>query len=207
MRERSDPLVPILGSAVFVVVILAIGLFYPRVAKWFGPDQPSVTVRGDEPEERVPVWICRSIDGVAILLEQRFDERESRALDRALIGGPHHYLRMTVMNFSRAEPFIVQIGSDGLVSPGGGLPLRSAHEFIRQDALQHLRLVVEGQGAVPRIEVAEGHQGQLLLVTPAAVAERGSFAYGKLLFERRELVRRTLASWQRRPTLKEFLEF
>ena len=41
MRERSDPLVPILGSAVFVVVILAIGLFYPRVAKWFGPDQPS----------------------------------------------------------------------------------------------------------------------------------------------------------------------
>ena len=59
---------PILGSAVALVVVGAIALvFYPRVARWFGPKESSVGVSVASPTATVPIWVCRSVDGVALL--------------------------------------------------------------------------------------------------------------------------------------------
>jgi len=208
MRERSDPLVPILGSAVFVVVVGAIGLvFYPRISRWFGPTESSVTGRGQEPEDAVPIWVCRGVEGVAMVLEERFDDREARALDRGLIGRDHHYLRLTVCNFAREAPFPLTIDKGGLVSPEGGPAVYAAHELVREDAPRHVRFLLRAMGAVESITVPKGARGQILLVTPESTADRGSFALGPLLFERREVVRHTLASWQRAPSWKEFMDF
>ena len=101
MRERPDPLVPVLGSAVAVVVIGVVGLvFVPRISRWFGPGQDSVVARPPSPAAVVPVWVCRSHEGVALLLEEVFSEATSEVLDRAFSGGRHHYLRLSVCNFA-----------------------------------------------------------------------------------------------------------
>lgn len=208
MRKRQDPLVPILGSAVAVVVLGAIVLvFVPRISRWFGPDEAFVTGETLSPASRVPVWVCRGVEGVALLLESRFDAAAEKALDAAFDGGAHHYLTLTVYNFARSEPFVLTPPVEGMPSPEGGPPAVPAFLRLRADLPAHLAAVVLGLGAAPGLRVERGHMGHLLLALDADPEERGAFACGALIFERRVVARRFLAAWQRRPDLKGFLEF
>lgn len=207
MRQRSDPLTPILGSAVALVVVGAIGLFfYPRISRWFGPARPSVASVSSSPATKVPVWICRSVEGVALLLETQLDEASARVIDRALTGGRYHYLRLSVYNFGRDGSYALAL-DEGLASPEGGPRARTVASLLRKDLPAHERPVLLGLGAVASIEVAKGHHGQILLALAADPATRGSFAGADLMFERRVLERQTLAQWQDNPDLKQFLDF
>ena len=208
MRERSDPLVPLLGLAVALVVLGAFGVvFYPRVVRWLGPHQESVVGEPPSPTATVPVWISRTADGVALVIEADWDPGTARALDRALEGGPYRYLRLSVYNFAHEGPFLLELPQQGFASPEGGEPARPAASLLRPDAAEHLRAVLRGLGAVARLEVKKGCRGHALLVTPADPRRRTAFVSGKLRFERRELARRVLASWQKKPDWEEFNDF
>jgi hypothetical protein len=198
MRERSDPLVPLLGLAVALVVVGAFGaVFYPRLVRWLGPHRASVVGQPPSPTATVPVWISRTEDGVALVIEADWDPGTAPALDRALEGGPHRYLRLSVYNFAH----------EGFASPEGGDPARPAAFLLRPDAAEHLRAVLRGLGAVRHLEVAKGCSGHALLVTAADPRRRTAFVSGKLRFERRELQRRVLAAWQNKPDWEEFNDF
>ena len=208
MRERSDPLVPLLGLAVALVVVGAFGVvFYPRVMRWLGPREASVVGRPLSPTATVPVWISRTEDGVALVLEADSDAGTARALDGALDGGPYRYLRLTVYNFAHEGSFVLELPRKGFASPEGGEPARPAAFVVRPDAAEHLRAVLRGLGAVARLEVAKGFRGHALLVTAADPGRRTAFVSGELRFERRELRRRVLASWQKKPDWEEFNDF
>jgi hypothetical protein len=208
MRERSDPLVPLLGLAVTIVVVGAFGVvFYPRIARWLGPHEESVVGEPPSPTATVPVWISRTSDGVALVLEADWDGGTARALDRALEGGPYRYLRLSVYNFAREAGYLLELPRAGFVSPEGGEPVRPAAFVLRADAGEHLRAVLRGLGAVARLEVAKGRSGHALLVTQEDPRRRTAFVSGDLRFERRELQRRVLASWQNRPDWEEFNDF
>lgn len=206
MRERLSPLIPVLGSAVALVVIGAIALvFYPRVSRWFGPEKASVAARTASPIARVTVWVCRSIQGVALLVEDGYEKAAGEVLDGALEGGPYHYLRVFVYNFDREEPFVFEL--EDFVSPTGGDPATPAANRLRADLPEHKRTVLNGLGAVRRLEVAKGRRGQALLVLSADPASRPSFVSGNLIFERREVERLRLAEWRALPNLKQFMDF
>jgi hypothetical protein len=208
MRERTDPLVPLLALAVVLVVVGAFGVvFYPRVVRWLGPHEESVVGEPPSPTATVPVWIGRTGDGVALVIEADWDPGTARALDRALSGGPYRYLRLSVYNFAREAPFVLDLPEKGFASPEGGEPARPAAFLLRPDAAEHLQAVLRGLGAVPRLEVAMGCAGHALLVTAADPRRRTAFVSGELRFERRELPRRVLASWQREPDWEEFNDF
>ena len=208
MRERSDPLVPLLGLAVALVVLGAFGVvFYPRVVRGLGPHEASVVGEPPSPTATVPVWISHTEDGVALMLEADWDGGTARALDGALEGGPYRYLRLSVYNFAREESFLLELPRAGFASPEGGEPARPAVFVLRPDAAEHLQAVLRGLGAVARLEVAKGRSGYALLVTPEDPQRRTAFVSGELRFERRELQRRVLASWQKRPDWEEFNDF
>ena len=205
MRKRSDPLVPILGSLVALVVIGAIGLiFYPRIKRWLGPEKASIGGSFLAPDAAVPVWVCRSVEGVALLLETHAPDE---GLDDALSGGPYRYLRLSVYNFGRDETLGVPLGE--LRSPEKGPAAVPAADRLRNDLEKHQRTVLRGMGAVRSLSVRKGHRGQALFVLPDAGqdAPSGGFALGAWMFERKELERVTLAKWRARPTLKQFLDF
>ena len=89
MAKRTDPLIPILASSVAFVVVGAIVLvFYPRVRDLIGPEQDSVVGTRASEQVGVPVWICRSEEGVALLIEPWLDAESSKVLGGALRGGP-----------------------------------------------------------------------------------------------------------------------
>lgn len=204
MSQRSDPLVPILGSAVALVVIGAVGLvIYPRVSRWFGPERASVAGVRPDPSARVPVWVCRSQKGVALLLEPEFGDR---SLDQSVTGGPYSYLRLSVYNFGQDEPFVLDLGT-AMEAPDGKPGLFAVATRLKPDLPAYRRTVLRGLGAVARLEVGKGHQGQALMLTAPNPSGRGSFALGPLMFERRELARQALAEWQRKPDLREFMDF
>lgn len=206
MRERSDPLIPILGSAVALVVIGAIGLvFYPRISRWFGPERSSVTAHGESPNTRVPVWVCRSVEGVALIVQGGYNGEAAKVLNRALEGGPYHYVRLSVYNFGQDKPFTLELGE--FVSPSGGAAAVPAIRYLRADLEEHRRTVLRGLGAVAKLEVAKGRRGQALLVITDDPGKRSSFVSGNLIFERREVERLRLATWRARPTLKQFMDF
>jgi hypothetical protein len=85
--------------------------------------------------------------------------------------------------------------------------VRPAAFVLRPDAGEALLTVLRGLGAVARLEVAKGRSGQALLVTEGDPRRRTAFVSGDLRFERRELQRRVLASWQNRPDWEEFNDF
>lgn len=208
MSERADPLVPLLGLAVAFVVLGAFGVvFYPRIARWLGPHEASVVGEPPSPTATVPVWISRTADGVALVIEADWDPGTAPDLDRGLEGGPYRYLRLSVYNFAHEGPFALNLPPQGFASPEGGEPARPAAAVLRVDAPAHLRAVLRALGAVERLEVAKGRSGHALLVTVADPQRRTAFVSGELRFERRELQRQVLASWQRRPDWEEFNDF
>ena len=208
MRERGDPLVPVLGIVVSIVVIGTIGfIFVPRVSAWIGGGEESVVAPQPSPLAAVPVWVCRTEDGVALLIEPGRDAGTAAVLDAALEGGPWHYMQLTVCNFGREGGFDLELPSTGFLSPEGGENARPAAGLLRHDAPDHLKAVLHGLGAVTRLSVAKGHRGQALLVVPQDPRRRSAFAAGDLRFERRELARRTLAAWRQRPDWEAFKDF
>lgn len=208
MRERSDPLVPILGSAVAVVVIGAIAvIFYPRVSAWLEVHRPSVVGTPPAPDEQVPVWLGESEAGVAFVLTSDCDDATARILDEALDGGPYHYLRLTVYNFEGPDDYVVDVAGQRFASPEGGPPARAAAEVMRADAPAPLRAVLRGLGAATRLDVPKGHSGTLLLVMKDDPSRRTAFLRDGLRLERRQLRNATLASWRQHPELDTFKEF
>jgi hypothetical protein len=200
--------VPVLGSAVAVVVIGAIGLvFYPRISRWFGPDRESVSAVAASPTAKVPVWVCRSVEGVALLLDCGPQENARERLDGALTREGLFLIRLEVFNFAREAPFVLTLKGAGLASPEGGPRARPASSALRAGLSDPERAILRGMGAVDSLEVAKGHRGQALLVLATDPALRTSFATGELIFERREVERRTLAAWRQEPDLKEFQDF
>ena len=208
MRQRFDPLVPILGSAVALVVIGAAAfIFYPALSRFFGPGQPAVAREQASPSAIVPVWVCRAESGVALMLESGCDQGSARALDRGLVGGPHRYLRLSVYNFARKEPFLLELPREGFDTPEGGPRARPAAHLLRPDAPAHLLAVLRGLGAVTDLRVGLGRNGHALLVVSGDPSSRTAFVSGRLRFERRELERLALASWRAQPALETFLEW
>ncbi|MHC4959777.1 MAG: hypothetical protein ACYTGN_15550 [Planctomycetota bacterium] len=202
--KRTDPMVPILASAVGLVVVGAIGLvFYPRVARMLGPDRAQIRGVRPSPASTIPVWVCRSVEGVALLLEGLGATQE---IDAAVEDGPYHYLRLSVVNFGGDEPYVVPL-SGALTSPGGGPSAVAVARILKGDVPGHLQPVLRGLGAVEGLEVAKGHRGQALFGLKNDPASRSAFALGSLMFERRELERQTIAAWRRDPDLKKFMDF
>jgi len=208
MRERGDPLVPVLGVVVAIVVIGTVGfVFVPRVSAWMGATQPSVVGRAPSPSAPVPVWVSRAGDGVALMIEPGRDAGTAAVLDHGLRDGPWHYLLLTVYNFGGEEDFALDLPAKGLLSPEGGGNALPAAGLLRADAPDYLRAVLRGMGAVDRLVVAKGHTGQALLVVSGDPQRRSAFVAGPLRFERRELTRQSLAAWQQQPDWEAFKDF
>lgn len=208
MRERPDPLVPILGSAVALVVAAAITLhFYPRISRWIEVRSRESVDPPPPPDDRVPVWVCRPEEGVALLLETGPEVAAASALDQALRAGPRHLLRLTVYNFAREEPYALALPPEGYDSPEGGPPALPAVALAAADPPPRLRVALEGLGFVDRVEVPKGRTGKLLLVVAEDPSLRTAFVSGALRFERRQLERRLLAAWQAKPDWKGFQDF
>jgi len=207
MRERTDPLVPLLGVAVFAVVLGAIGLvFYPRIAEWVDRDERVDAVLVS-PDARVPVWVCRGVEGVALLMEPLTERELGEGLADALVpGGPRAFLRLAVYNFAAKEPYVLELPAAGFASPEGGAPAVPVAGLVRPDVEPRLRPILSGLGAVTRLAVAEGRRGQALLAVPDDPQRRTAFVSGELRFERKEVTRWNLARWQRQPSLSEFLK-
>ena len=110
MPKRTDPLVPILASSVAFVVVGAIVLvFYPRVRDLIGPEQDSVVGTRASEQVGVPVWICNSEEGVALLIEPWLDDESAAMLSDSLRGGPYHFLRLGIYNFAAESPYVFRI--------------------------------------------------------------------------------------------------
>jgi hypothetical protein len=205
MRTRSDPLVPLLATAVSLVLAGAVGLvLYPRFARWLGPGEGAVHATAPSPGDPVPVWICRRVPGVALLLRGGVEEA---VLAEALEGGPYQLLTLHVYNFNREEPFELVLPQGGFASPEGGEPAWPVARLVRADAPARLRPVLLGLGAVDSLRVPRGHRAQALLAVRDEPARRTAFVSGELMFERKELERQELARWQQRPDLKRFEDF
>ncbi|MHC4953371.1 MAG: hypothetical protein ACYTGZ_05730 [Planctomycetota bacterium] len=209
-RQRTDPLIPILASAVALVCLGAILLvFYPRVRSLVAEGRGAV-VRSVPPEGgRVPLWVCRSEKGVAILIEPRVltGTTTDAALDALLGGGPNHYLRLSIYNFGRADSYRLSVPDSGFDSPEGGARLIPCAALLPETMDAAGRTLLLGLGATQSLEVPTGRRGQILLVVSADVAGRTAFVSGGLRFERREVPRLALAKFRQRPDLRDFLDF
>jgi hypothetical protein len=204
MRERKDPLLPLLATAVSLVLVAAAFHFYPRFARWFGPNEAAVAGEVQSPDDAVPVWVCRGVEGVGLILR---GSREDDGLGDAFVGGPYRFLTLHVYNFAREEPFDLKLPEGGFVSPEGGEPALPAARLVKEDAPLRLRPVLLGLGAVTSLRVPRGYAGQALLAIRGDPAPRTAFVSGALTFERRELLRRTLAQFEQRPDSKQFEDF
>jgi len=204
MSERKDPLLPLLATAVSLVLAASIFHFYPRVSRWIGSDVPAVVGEREAPDGAVPVWVCRSVEGVALLLSGNGEEE---GLAEAFEDGPYRLLTLHVYNFAREEPFELDLPAAGLVSPEGGEPALPAAQLLRADLPARLRPIVLALGAVPSLRVPKGHAGKALLALRGDPSKRTAFVSGPLTFERRELERTTLARFEQRPDPKQFEDF
>ena len=204
MRERKDPLLPLLATAVSLVLVGAVFHFYPRFARWLGSNEAAVAGQVQSPGDAVPVWVCRGVEGVGLILR---GGREDDGLGAAFEGGPYRFLTLHVYNFARAEAFELNLPEGGFVSPEGGDPAFPAARFVKEDAPARLRPVLLGLGAVTSLRVPMGHSGKALLAIRGDPAPRTAFVSGALTFERRELERRALAQFEQRPDKKQFEDF
>jgi hypothetical protein len=215
MQQRSDPLIPILGSAVSLVVIGAILLvFVPRVSDWFEERSDSVVKALPDPDRAIPLWTCESQPGVAMLIEPLTltGDGKDAVLDRMLVGGPYRYYRLRVYNFEGKEPVRVDLASgdaatSGFDSPEGGVRLVPAAGSISPAADLRARTVLAGLGATSTLAVPPGESGQILLIASADLSARTGFSRGTLQFQRKEKARSAIASWHEQPTLKQFSDF
>ncbi len=207
MSNRSDPMVPILGSAVTLLVIGAsLFVFYPAYRQWQARDSGAVVGHPPSPAEPLPVWVCRSEPGVAMLLEALAagDPAGAAYPLPALEGGPYHLLRLSVFNFDGRDPLAVALPEEGFASPEGGPPALPAVSRLRPDASPKDLAVLRGLGAVEALEVPRGRRAQALLVIRGDPAARTAFVSGALSFTRRTVARQTLAAWYAEPALKTF---
>ncbi len=204
MRERKDPLLPLLAMAVSLVLAAAVFHFYPRFSRWLGSDAPAVVGQVQSPDDAVPVWVCRGVEGVGLLLR---GSKDDEGLGDAFEGGPYRFLTLHVYNFARDEPFDLKLPEGGFVSPEGGDPALPAALLVKQDAPLRLRPVLLGLGAVRSLRVPKGHSGKALLAVRGDPGARTAFVSGALTFERRELERRALAQFEQRPDRKQFEDF
>jgi len=203
-KRRNDPLVPILGSLVSIAVVASLAFLVPGVTRWFRSSAPAVEGKLLSPTKPVEVWLGRDDDGIALVLEPLADAAAARRLDRAMRDGPYHYLSLTVFNFTRDEPYELDLAR-GLASPDGGVRLFAAAGRRRENAPAHLNAVLDGLGGQDaRVVVRKGERGQVLLVMKEPPARRTAFVSGGLRLERREVARRTLAVWRRRPDWERF---
>ena len=208
MAKRTDPLVPILASSVAFVVVGAIVLvFYPRVRDLIGPEQDSVVGMRTSEQVGVPVWVCESEEGVALLIEPWLDPEAAQALGGALKGGPYHFLRLGIYNFAGESSYLFRIPDGGLSSPGGGRPALGSATLLRDEAAAHLRSVLFGLGAVRSVEVAKGQTAQVLLAIEESPENRTAFVSGDLRFERRLIPRGRLEAWRIQPDYQRFKDF
>jgi hypothetical protein len=203
MRERRDPLLPILASVVSLILVAAAIHLYPYVARHFERGPPVVQVLAP-PDEEVAVWVCKSVEGVALLLRA---QAEDHGLGGALEGGPHRLMTLYVFNFAREAPFELNLPEAGFLSPEGGEPAVPAAKLVKADVPAQLRPVLLGLGAVRSLRVPKGHRAQALLALRGDPAPRTAFVSGGLTFERRELEHRALARFEQRPDAKQFGDF
>ncbi|MEM8883602.1 MAG: hypothetical protein AAGD14_06030 [Planctomycetota bacterium] len=209
-RQGTDPLIPILGSAVSLVVLGAVLLvFYPRISAWMEVDRGPVVQSLPPVAEEIPLWTCRTEKGVALLIEPLTIDAENTdpVLDGMLEGGPYRYYRLSVYNFDRAEPFVLEVPAAGFASPEGGDPLRPAAARVRADLDAQQRTILLGLGATASVTVEQGHRGQILLVAPASMDARTAFVDGAQRYDRRSLPRLQLAHWHASPRWELFLDF
>jgi len=210
VNKRSDPLIPILGSAVSLVVLGAILLvFYPRVSSWFENGEDAVVLSLPALEEEVPLWTCSPRAGVALLIEplDLAGPATDPALDTMLVGGPYHYLRLSVYHFEGDDPYRIDLPAQGFDSPEGGPRLVPASARLARGLDASARTVLTGLGAVPSLLLEPGRHGQILLVAGGDLSGRTGFVSGGLRFERRAVTRYALAAWHERPELDSFLDF
>lgn len=204
MAERKDPMLPLLATAVSLVLIASVFHFYPRISNWLGANVDAVVGDHELGDVAVPVWVCRGVDGVGLMLSA---DGHAEGLDDAFVGGPYRLLTLHVYNFARDEPFDLALPEKGFLSPEGGEPAVPAAALVRADAPAALRPVLLALGTVPALHVAKGHAGKALLAVRSDPARRTAFVAGPLTFERKELERRTLARFEQRPDRKQFEEF
>ncbi len=201
MERRNDPLVPILGSLVAIAVLASLVFLVPGITQWFRSTPDAVAGESLSPTKPIEIWLGQDgDDGITLVLEPLTDQKAARRLDTAMRDGPYHYLSLTVYNFARDEPYMLDVNK-GLASPDGGARLETAAKLRRADAPPHLRAVLDGLGGgKAQLTVRRGEQGQLLLVVREAPTNRTAFVSGHLRLERREVTRRTLAVWRAHPT-------
>lgn len=204
MAERKDPILPLLATAVSLVLVASVFHFYPRISQWLGPGVESVSGEHEAGDVAVPVWVCRGVDGVGLLLSS---DGHHEGIGDAFAGGPHRFLTLHVYNFAREEPFELTLPEKGFLSPEGGEPALPAAALVNADTPEALRPVLLALGAVPSLRVPKGHAGKALLAIRGDPARRTAFVSGALTFERKELRRRTLARFEQRPDRKQFEEF
>ncbi len=207
MSHRSDPMVPILGTAVTVLVIgAAIFVFYPAYRQWSARDAVAVVGHPPSPTEAVPVWVCRTEPGVALLLDAGApdDPAVAGALAARFRGGVDHFLRLSVYNFSGPDPFALPLPAAGFTSPEGGFSALPAIASLEGELTPKEMVVLRGLGGSTVLEVPRGRRGQALLVIKGDPAARTAFVSGGLTFTRRMVTREMLAAWQAEPDLKAF---
>jgi hypothetical protein len=204
MPERKDPMLPLLATAVSLVLVASVFHFYPRISQWLGPGVESVSSEHEAGDAAVPVWVCRGVDGVGLLLS---GDGHHEGLGDAFVGGPYRLLTLHVYNFAREEPFDLTLPEKGFLSPEGGEPALPAAALVKGDAPAALRPVLLALGAVPSLRVPKGHAGKALLAVRGDPGRRTAFVSGPLTFERKELERKTLARFEQSPDRKQFEEF
>lgn len=208
VRQRTDPLVPVLASSVAFVVLGAVVLvFYPRISDLVGPERDSVVGTSPAPDVQIPIWVCNPEEGVALMLAPLVDAKGLKALNPAFEVGARHFLRLSVHNFAGPDPYRMRLPETGLSSPGGGAPARPATALLRKDVEPYLRTVLQALGAVDLLEVGRGRCGQALLVLPDSPENRSAFVSGTLRFLRRKVERYALESWRQRPDYEKFKDF
>ena len=219
MRRLSDPLVPMLGVAVTVVVTGAVlFVFVPRISVWFEPSGPAPGVpEVERPDAPMPVWVSRSLEGCALLLEplpggmdpfarRDGEEASSDGLQEVLEGGPYHLLLLTVCNFEGPDVLHLELPGDGLKGARGAT-LKPVSAVLRPDIPAALRPILAGLGASAVADVPRGSSARMLLVAKQDPTGGESFAGGGLLFERREVQLVTLTGWRESPDWKAFQDF
>ena len=185
-------------------------VFLPRVRAIVAADRGAVTRTLPPAEGKIPTWICRSQEGVALLVEpiELSGVTTDKALDSIFKGGKHRYLRLSVYNFGRDDDFTLKLPADGFDSPEGGARLVPCASLIPDDISAAHRVTVLGLGAVSMLRVAPGHHARALLAAADEdLSQRTAFVTGGLTFERREVPRIVLAKWHQAPALRAFEDF
>lgn len=205
---RADPVVPLLASAVVAVVLGSIlFVFYPQVSRLLASREGAVTGGHAPADTKVPLWVCRTVEGTAIFLEPFPSSRDERLLQESLLREPRFFLLLSVYNFAGPEVVTIDMPAGGFTTPEGGTAATPAAALLRSNLPRQVLSVLHGLGAVSRLEVARGRTGQALLVAFNDPRFVSSFVSGTLVFERREVSLGALASWRRLPDMKRFLEF